>query len=234
MATNADAEAGAASDLAVMEVQEYKQKRRLESILDSLDKVEERTDEAWDLYVMGEIDFQARDTIILRAVQAAIDDCRNLLINYAKENAEKTSDKAQDGNQAETRTADPYWHGTLSNPIGWFQYEYVDGKEEFIGLRDILNAKSLYTETWEETVEMRHRADRKRKRQQEHVVPEWVSRRAYRRLTRFLDDEYDLDIAFEETDDMETWQYQDSRELEERDNVQYVEVGSNAPEGDNG
>jgi len=204
---SADADPENMSDLAVMEVNEYKQKRRLESILDALDKVEERADEAWDLYVMGEIDHNARNVMILRAVQSAIDKCRDFLIDYAEDNAERTGSVRDDG----ARFRDQYWYGDAENPLGGFQWAHQDGGKAFYGLWNIANADFQYHEQWTETVEMRHRQDQTETRTETYTVPEKTCRRAFRRLNRFLNEEKGLDVAFEDTS-METWDYYDVEE----------------------
>lgn len=205
-----DAEAEGASDLAVMEVNEYKQKRRTESILDSLDAVQQRDDELSELMAMGEITQQGRDMGVLHTVQAAIEDCRNLLLEYAKANAEKLTDGEGSDGQTHTRYADEYWHGTLDNPIGQVSF-HNGGTVDIIGLKHLLGAKMVYTETWTETVSSRHRGDEEVERSATHVIPRYISKRGYRRLMRFLDEEYSLDVVFEDNE-LETWEYLDIEE----------------------
>jgi len=65
------------SDLAVMEANEYKQKRRLERLLDAVDDVQDTADEAWNAYVAGEISQEARNITIQRTVQNAIRESTN-------------------------------------------------------------------------------------------------------------------------------------------------------------
>ncbi|MDR9431867.1 MAG: hypothetical protein RI568_14370, partial [Natronomonas sp.] len=76
------------SDLAVMDANEYKQKRRLERILDGLDGVQDTADEAWSAYVAGEISREAYHIAIHRAVRKAIVECYKLLIDHAREIAD--------------------------------------------------------------------------------------------------------------------------------------------------
>lgn len=176
------------SDLAVLEANEYKQKRRLERILDTLDGVEEKSNSAWNRYAAGEIDQQAKNIIIQRAVKEAIREVYNLLRVYSR---------AVDH--------DPYWRGQLNGgedawPVG--ELELPDGESVDVdGLQDFLQTQEVYRTQWIETVKDRHMPAQQRAHEQTTTVPEWLSFNAYLKLCEFLDEVHDLEIAFEEMDD---------------------------------
>ncbi len=73
------------SDLAVMDANEYKQKRRLQRILDAHDKVEDMGERAYGQYAEGVISHDGKNIRILRAVQQYIREVYNLLMEYDSE-----------------------------------------------------------------------------------------------------------------------------------------------------
>ena len=95
------------SDLAVMDANEFKQKRRLERILDALHAVEDRADIAWEWYAQGEISEDAKNIMVQRAVQKAIREVYNLL-REGRENGAKE-----------------YWEGT-DTEIGLYKFMQAD------------------------------------------------------------------------------------------------------------
>jgi hypothetical protein len=95
------------SDLAVMDANEFKQKRRLERILDSLHAVEDKADVAWEWYAQGEISEDAKNIMVQRAVQKAIREVYNLL-REGRENGAKE-----------------YWEGT-DDEIGLYSFMQAD------------------------------------------------------------------------------------------------------------
>lgn len=175
------------SDLAVLDANEYKQKRRLERILDTLDGVEQKANSAWNRYAAGEIDQQAKNIIIQRAVKEAIREVYNLLRVYSR-----------------TADHDPYWRGRMNGsedawPVGEFELPNGDGVA-VDGLQDFLQTQEMYQTRWVEIVKERHMPAQKRSHEQTKTVPEWVSFNAYLKLCEFLDEVHDLEIAFEEMD----------------------------------
>lgn len=187
------------SDLAVMDANEYKQKRRLERILDNLEAVQDNADEAWARYVKGEIDRDARNITIQRAVQNSIDECYKLLKDHERE---------VNGN-------DDYFVGDPDNPIG--AIDVGDGTPIIIqGLKDYLEAPTFQTTTYEETVPRRNMPDETVTRTVDVSMPEWVSYRAFRRLKMFLDDVHDMEISFEEMDDnLPNWGFEADEDIPE-------------------
>lgn len=169
------------SDLAVMGSNEYKQKRRLERILDAHDNVEEKADEAWDLYVLGELDSDGKNIMILRAVKKAIRESYNLI---------------QDHRQNEDSIRN-YW--IRDDPVGKIEFQRRQ-TVYFHGLKDILNAQEMYKEEWVVDESGRHYFKPQRKMQNIKTVPERVSWNGYKVLKEFLNNEHDLELQFEEMD----------------------------------
>lgn len=183
MATESQHDGERQSDLAVMEANEYKQKRRLERILDAMDDVLDMSDQAWDDYVEGRISKEARNITIQRAVKNAIREAYKLLIDHHR--------------QADS---DPYWSGEdADDAIG--EAGVLDDEEEIMGLRDFLESPRFYTGTVTELVSQPNKPDEPQQRPVEATMPEEVSYSAYLRLKEFLDDVHDMEIAFEEMDD---------------------------------
>lgn len=184
------------SDLAVMGADEYKQKRRLQRILDAHDSVEEKADEAYDLYVSGQISQEGKDIVLLRATQKFIRECFNLLLEFDSELEDEVNE---------------YWAGRVLGEIEMQQQENVS----FNGLRDLLYADEIYSETWEEPVSTRHGQDQTQTFSAEHTVPEDVTWKGYLVMKEFLAAEKDLEIKFEELDDsLPTWGYEEADEAD--------------------
>lgn len=174
------------SDLAVMEANEYKQKRRLERILDAIDGVPDTADEAWSAYVQGEISREAYNIAVQRAVTKAIRECYKLLLNHHRKADER----------------DRYWAGDHEDVLG--SVELLGNEMEvLIGLRDFVEAPTFFETTVTETVERRNLPNEQRQRTVETTMPERVSYRAYFRLKEFLDDVHDMEVSFEEMADDE-------------------------------
>lgn len=192
MSTNNNHNEERTSDLAVMGANEYKQKRRLERILDAHDRVEDTADDAWQAYVAGDIGSEAKDISIQKAVKKAIREAYNLLIEHA----------------SEAQGDDQYWIGDPGNPIG-----IIDQGHEptpIIGLRDFLHTEELYEERWMEDAPQRHGPDEVVEQSTAYTVPEDLSWKAYLRLKQFLSTEHDLEIRFEELDDsLPNWGYEE-------------------------
>lgn len=189
------------SDLAVLEANEYKQKRRLERILDAVDGVQDTADEAWNLYVAGEITREARNITIQRTVQQAIRECYKLLLDHYRTVTE------EDG------ARDRYWAGDPNNPIG--EVSLLGERVARIdGLRDFMDAPTFFERTATEQVPRRNMPDETVTRTIETTMPEQVSYRAYLRLKEFLDDAHDMEISFEEMDDsLPNWGFEREEEI---------------------
>jgi hypothetical protein len=197
------------SDLAVLDANEYKQKRRLERILDTLDEVEHTANEAWDLLVAGEITHKGKDIMIQRAVKEAIRECYNLLHNYAR-------DDETDGQ---------YWSREgAETPLGVIEQQTRDDVE-IQGLRDFLRSETVYREEEVQEVKPRNMPGEVRTELVERSVPETVSFRAFLMLKRFLAVEHDLEITFEDVDDSPLLFSFDTVDLSELnvEQIQYIE-----------
>jgi len=179
----------AQSDLAVMEANEYKQKRRLERLLDAVDGVQDTADEAWNAYVAGEISQEARNITIQRTVQNAIRESYKLLLDHSREAA-----AGEEGGR------DRYWRGDPQDPLG--RVELLGAEVAVIvGLEDFLEAPTFFERTVTRAVSKRNMPDETVTQTVEATMPEEISYRAFLRLKEFLDDVHDMEISFEELDD---------------------------------
>ena len=194
------------SDLAVMDSNEYKNKTRLESILTQRQQVFEARNKARDLLISGDIQPEGRDLIVLNAVRQYLEEVWNLLLEHAE---------TVGGVEKSQYLCD--W------PLGTVT---LDGREDvhINGLWDFLHCQRRYTMVKTETVSYRHGTDQSRQRRETRTVPVEVSRRAFRLINQFLNEQHDLDIQFEELDDSlrrsgpdsyETDPSVDTRDLEE-------------------
>jgi len=173
------------SDLAVMSKTEFKQKHRLNQLLLAHDKVEEKANEAWELLVVGEINHDAKNIMIQRAVKQFIREAYNLLLEH---NQELDDDET-----------DIYWEGASDQPLGVL--ERKRGNDIVIcGLSDFLGTKEIYRERWTEEVKRRNMPPKEVTREIEQSVPEDISWRAFLRLRRFLNEQYNLDLQFDDSE----------------------------------
>lgn len=125
------------SDLAVMDANEFKQKRRLERILDSLHAVEDKADVAWEWYAQGQISEDAKNIMVQRAVQKAIREVYNLL-REGKENGAKK-----------------YWEGTETEIglYGFMQADLMQTEEHTKTVAQPNKPPTTVTETEETTID---------------------------------------------------------------------------------
>lgn len=180
------------SDLAVMDANEYKQKRRLERILDAMDHIEDQANEAWDLFVNGEISHDAKNIMIQRAVKEAIRESYKLLLDHHRAIQIKAEDDKEE-------SYSKYWIGIQGAPLGIIEREPGDPIVIW-GLRDFLQSEELYYEYWTEQSKRRNMQTKQVEREEELTVPEKISWAASLRLREFLDDEHGMEIKFEEMD----------------------------------
>jgi len=204
------------SDLAVMEAQEYKQKRRLKAILNAREKVEEKADTAEELYIKGEIAEVGRQMIVLRAVREYIRECYNLLIEHA---------------QTEHDNNEPcYWLeecplGTIDLPRDGKGFtEDVGHRIEITGLNGLLRCDEIYIEKWRVRREFPHGSDEWVTQTEEHAIPLSVSWEGYLALNQFLAHEHDLEVRFEEMDDsLPTWGFEEVPDIPGTEEVDHDE-----------
>jgi hypothetical protein len=187
------------SDLAVLDANEYKQKRRLERILDSHDRVEEIAADAFDAYVNGEIDEHGKNIALLQAVKQFIREIYQLLQRHAE-----AIEAADDDEDVERRRY------LLNCDLGEVTFDRRRNVS-FDGLNEILLAQPTYVETWQEEIESRHGPSRSVEKQAVHSVPETISWHAYLTATEFLAEEHDLELQFEALDDsLGVWGYEET------------------------
>jgi hypothetical protein len=171
------------SDLAVMDANELKQKRRLKRLLDVREKVEQKADEADEFYVAGKIDERARDTMILRAVKEYIRETWTLLLNHAREMREN---EGRESEYLETRKL-----GVL---------EVGEREIQFEGLISVLHAEELYEDYYQQEVVYPQGPNETVTRRVVESVPRSVSWQAFLCLNEFLAEEHGIQLQFEPSD----------------------------------
>jgi hypothetical protein len=191
-----------------VEVDEFKNKRSLRRFHDVYDMVDETFDEAYAMFANGQIQAEGRNIRVLKAVQRYIRTVYPLFMDYSRaleeDYADRHDDLDPDDLDANDPAADPvnhYWVGGRDEDlIGYIPMEHGE-TVVFNGLRDIMEAEEMYTESWGERVQNRHVSDDIRRRTETHTVPAWVSENAFNQVTLFLTEERDvigLDFADEE------------------------------------
>jgi len=181
------------SDLAVMESNEYKQKRRLRAILDAHDEVERVNREGYELLVQGEITRDGFNLLWLRAVKRLIREIYPLLQRYWRELEERA--------QAEDTDSDPEELDEYQTTPTLGTLELHDRTVTFNGLADIADADEQYRETYTETVERRDMPDQQVTKTITKTVPKEISEEAFKLCKKFLSKEHDLRVQFEEIND---------------------------------
>lgn len=169
------------SDLAVMDAEEFQQKRLLARIIEGRERVTELANKARERYIGGEIDQRGRNTMLLWAVQDYISTCWTLLRSYAEQED------------------DEYY--LLEADLG--SIEFGTGEEDnvsFQGLYDILTAEEVHTSHFTEVVEYPQGPPRERTRTETKSVPRQVSWRACRLLDEFLANTQGIELVIDEID----------------------------------
>lgn len=183
------------SDLAVMDANEYKQKRRLERILDAHDHVEEAAATAFEELAYGEITEGGKNIVLLQAVKRYIREVWQLLVEHHEDSDEDSMDYL--------------YRSNVGQPLGRIERTRSDDVT-FQGLADIVLADVTYRETWTETTRTRHGHVEETRHERQYTVPEDVSWNAYLLTNQFLSSEHDLELRFEELDDsLPTWGYEE-------------------------
>jgi hypothetical protein len=162
------------SDLAVMDANEFKQKHRLKQILEALDEIEESYHAAKGLYAAGEIDQDGKNIRLMYAVQRAIRETYNLV---------DKDDGIWDGHE----------FGTIAQETG--------SDKVIVGLEDYNAYPEFKRETYQHVVAKRNGPNETEREIAHHTMPEQISERVFLALKAYLNDQHDLDIAFEELDD---------------------------------
>ncbi|WP_058993601.1 hypothetical protein [Haloarcula sp. CBA1127] len=178
---------GRQSDLALMDSEEYKNKRRLERLLDAHDRVEEWDNESMSEYALGGIKMEAREVLLFRAVKQFIREAYNSLRNHHESVQEQDEPVKPDG----------YW--VTDEPLGVIEFEHR-ADVHFYGLRDFVTANRMYSETWEEEVQRRNMPATMEEQSITKTVPVDITMEAYLLLKQFLDEERGLDLSFSETE----------------------------------
>lgn len=236
MAANPNDTAGGAShddsrqsDLAVLDANEYKNKRRLERLLDAIDNIPDQADRAREQYNHGEIDMHARRIAVQDAVSDAIWEAWNLLKEHEHEQRRQAGQAlidyyaehaSEDFNSEGWEPADikisrlekaynvtgrwphsRYFHGHPEVPkLGTIAQEN-QGDIVVWGLKDFHGLDELWTENWTEREKPFDCPPRTVQRQRNYTVPRDISWKAAIRLKEFLNDQHDMEIQFESIGD---------------------------------
>jgi hypothetical protein len=95
-------------------------------------------------------------------------------------------------------------------PLGRITFKSDREPVEIVGLYDYLSCQRRYVERWTEEVPWRHGGNNVVEHRETYTVPLEVSRRAFRTINEFLEEEHDLELQFEELEDQTP--YHDFRE----------------------
>jgi len=194
------------SDLAVMDANEYKQKRRLQRVLDAQDNVEDIANQAYERYTAGEITDDAKNIVLLRAVKQYIREGYNLLLDHDDQLNDGEWNRYLDGppvNDDGERLGDPL--GAIDMQGGRPVY--------FWGLLDVLHADTFYDDHWVEWTSRRHGPDEPVEQSATHTVSEDVTWNAYLLMRRFLSEEKDIELRFEDMgDELPVWGFEEVQE----------------------
>lgn len=169
------------SDLAIMDANEYKQKRRLQRILDTHDNVEEVASQAREDYIAGEITRHGRNITIFTAVCRYVREVHNLLYESADGLNNITYERILDEAQ----------------PIGRIEFESKDDKVIW-SLQDYYRADEMYTETFTDPADSRHGPDIEQIETKQYTVPIEASWRAYVLVNHYLGQKQGIQIQMKE------------------------------------
>jgi len=170
------------SDLAVMEKQEFQQKRLLSRIIDGRDRFDEIANKARERYIAGDIDIDGRNTLLLYACQDYIETAWTLLLNHSR---------GEDGDSSYLLEAE----------LGSIEMPGDNDDVEFNGLYAILTADELYHCEHTSTVSYRHGPDREQTVVESFSVPRSVTREAVRTMDEFLAVEMGIELKVDDMDD---------------------------------
>lgn len=201
------------SDLAVLEANEHKQRRRLQEILDAHKAVETTADKLFEMQAAGDVSPDARNIGIQHAVKKFIRESQNLLTAWDRE-------------ESDDDVPDPW-----QTHLGTVPME-SEPDVDIVGLHDFLQTQETYTEAWKETQDTRHGPVVEVQHSAQHTVPKQISWEAHMLLWEFLNAEYDIDVQFEDLDDsLPTWGFEEIDDPEIEDTA---ELARERMESDNG
>lgn len=184
---------------------EFNQRRRLKAIQDARERVYKQRAHALDLEAVGAISTQTKRQIIREAVTDLVLEVEQLIIGNTEENQDNPGNK--------------YWTEAQIGAI-----PLADGSTyPLFGLHDFLSAPNPIVQTWTEEpdappgFDVHPNRKEARERREETQIPEEVSMRAFRLVTKFLND-VGLDAQPEETlptfgfKELEDWEIEEARE----------------------
>lgn len=182
------------SDLAVMDANELKQKRRLDEILNEQDRVKKATNKTFEEYVSGQTGYHGKNISIQFAVQRFIREVYVLL---------------QEAEEDEPELYKKYWLGEATEPLGEIKFETKQNRV-IQGLKDFFELDSMITETVERTVNRRNKSPTVEVEEIQHTVDHRVSLDAYLDVKMFLYELHGLEMSIEELEDkLPTWGFEE-------------------------
>lgn len=181
MKKNNNPAAAEPSGLAVMDINEIKQKSRLQRILHTRDEVEEKAGKARTDYIEGNITQDGRNITIFTAVQRYIREAHNLLYDAAQSLESITYNNVT----GETKK------------LGQITFETKDNIEIWT-LRDYYEADEIYIENVTKEIPARHGPNIVDEKPVQHTMPARASWRAYILLNLFLGQNKGIQIQMEE------------------------------------
>lgn len=190
------------SDLAVMEANEYKQKRRLREILETRKQVKEDAKRAYELYAQQQISNEGRNILLLQAVKEFIREVYVLIDEYDDQLEDGEWNEYWNGPEVQQKQIPKPGGGTTTipvrtgSPLGRIE-RVQDDDIVFWGLKNVLEANEVYYEEWTEAESARHGPSSNFTKTTQHVVPAEVCWNAYLLVLEFLGKEKDLKVQFE-------------------------------------
>jgi hypothetical protein len=157
-----------------LDVQEFKNRRRLQSILDARDKAQSIRSSAEELVVNNEIRPKGRDILIFRAVEQYLSETWHLLQHHYDETGDRT-----------------YLYDWDLGKVSFSTGETI----RFEGLSDFRAGQQAYTTSWTETVQWRHGKDIQKRKTEVQTVPADVSERARGAISDFLAQEHGIQLS---------------------------------------
>lgn len=169
------------SDLAVMDVEEYKNKRLIKRILDMQERVIEQTNHAKAQYIEGEIQREGRNMHVYSAVEDYINVAYGLL-----------SEHKPDG------LAGIRWDTVFATekPIGVIRFEQEDPVQLW-SIADFHYTDEVHFEEWMESYSPRHMQTQYERCTNTVTVPMEASKNAFLLVNQYLAQEWNIAIQTE-------------------------------------
>lgn len=160
----------------VDDTDDYKQRNRIEAVLNAREHVLDQRRKAMDMRVTGEIPNQLACRIVREAVEAYILESEHLIQRYVP-------DEDEEEWNTEEEVARDVWLETQLGSI-----EMQTHTEEIVGLKEYLDAPDVFVDQWTESSSSAISGTQTTERTAEYQIPMTVSKQAYRELNRFWEE----------------------------------------------